>query len=128
MRQLPDEMEDVVNHALHDRGIRIAVQEITRLIPVSTGKHGIRKKLHAKNSKWSKSEKSNLGFTIRTRGGAANKKGSFGYLVFPNDGRGSSNPMKQEFAERGVVAASPKIMNLLNQNIERKIQEVLTNG
>ena len=28
----------------------------------------------------------NLGFRILARGGATNKKGSFGYLVFPNEG------------------------------------------
>ena len=55
-------------------GIRIAIEEITKLIPVSRSKWSVRNKTHAKDSNWSKSEKMNLGFRILARGGATNKK------------------------------------------------------
>ncbi|NUK31045.1 hypothetical protein HT574_13400 [Parageobacillus sp. VR-IP] len=123
MAKLPDKMESATNDVLHTDGIRIATEEITKLIPVSTRKGKIRNKKHAKHSNWSKSEKINLGFVIKARGGAANKKGSFGYLVFPNEGRGAHNPVEQRFMERGLEAATPKILAKLHEKIDQILEE-----
>ncbi|MED2933433.1 hypothetical protein P4308_15250 [Bacillus wiedmannii] len=123
MRMLPDKMEPVVNTILHTDGIQIATEEITKLIRVSRSKWSVRNKTHAKNSNWSKSEKMNLGFKVMARGGAANKKGSFGYLVFPNEGRGSHNPLEQRFAERGLMNAKPKIIEKLHEGVDKVIEE-----
>lgn len=125
MAKLPDKMESATNDVLHTDGIRIATEEITKLIPVSTRKGKIRNKKHAKHSNWSKSEKINLGFVIKARGGAANKKGSFGYLVFPNEGRGAHNPVEQRFMERGLEAATPKILAKLHEKIDQILEEGL---
>jgi hypothetical protein len=125
MAKLPDKMESAANDVLHTDGIRIATEEITKLIPVSTRKGKIRNKKHAKHSNWSKSEKINLGFVIKARGGAANKKGSFGYLVFPNEGRGAHNPVEQRFMERGLEAATPKILSKLHERIDKVLEEEL---
>jgi len=123
MAKLPDRMERATNDVLHADGIRIATEEITKLIPVSTRKGKIRNKKHARHSNWSKSEKINLGFVIKARGGAANKKGSFGYLVFPNEGRGAHNPIEQRFMERGLEAATPKILAKLHEKIDQILEE-----
>ena len=69
MRLLPNKMEPTINTILHTEGIRIAIEEITKLIPVSRSKWSVRNKTHAKDSNWSKSEKMNLGFRILARGG-----------------------------------------------------------
>ncbi|MGY2609479.1 hypothetical protein [Bacillus pretiosus] len=123
MRMLPNKMEPVVNTILHTDGIQIATEEITKLLPVSRSKWSVRNKTHAKNSNWSKSEKMNLGFKVMARGGAANKKGSFGYLVFPNEGRGSHNPLEQRFAERGLMNAKSKIIEKLHEGVDKVIEE-----
>lgn len=123
MRMLPNKMEPVVNTILHTDGVQIATEEITKLLPVSRSKWSVRNKTHAKNSNWSKSEKLNLGFKVKARGGAANKKGSFGYLVFPNDGRGSHNPLEQRFAEHGLMNATPKIIGKLHEGVDKVIEE-----
>ncbi|PFR50880.1 hypothetical protein [Bacillus cereus] len=123
MRMLPNKMEPAVNTILHTDGIQIALEEITKLIPVSHSKWSVRNKTHAKNSNWSKSEKMNLGFKVMARGGAANKKGSFGYLVFPNEGRGSHNPLEQRFAERGIMNAKPKIIEKLHKGVDKVLEE-----
>lgn len=123
--QLPDVMEDVINDTLHTDGAEITIEEITKFIPVSTFKNRMRKKKHAKTSNWSKVKNDNLGFTITTKGGAAKKKGSFGYLVFPNEGRGPSNPVEQRFMEKGLEKATPRIMNRLNERIDKKLEEAL---
>lgn len=118
--RLPNVAETVINQTLETQATRIVVEEITKLIKI--GDRGGR---HAKQSKWEKVNKFNLGFDIVASGGAAKNKGSFGYLVFPNEGRGSRNPTEQRFAERGLEAAEPKIIDVLNIEIEKKIQEVL---
>ncbi len=123
MAKLPGIAEKVVNETIHGFGIRTTVEGITKLMPVSTKNGRIRNKRHAKTSRWSQSEEHNLAFTIKARGGAANKPGSFGYLVFPEEGRGSHNPLEQRFMERGLMAATPKILNKLNENIDRKLRE-----
>lgn len=123
MRMLPNKMEPVVNNVLHTDGIQIATEEITKLIRVSRSKWSVRNKTHAKNSNWSKSEEMNLGFKVKARGGAASKKGSFGYLVFPNEGRGSHNPLEQRFAERGLMNAKPKIINRLHEGVDKVLEE-----
>jgi hypothetical protein len=123
MKRLPDVMEEVVNETLHNDGVDIATEEITNLIPNSQWRNRSRDKVHARTSKWSKSENHNLGFTIKSKGGAANKKGSFGYLVFPNEGRGSSNPIEQRFMERGMEKATPRILAKLNEHIDKTLEE-----
>jgi len=125
MKQLPDKMEPVVNETLHGFGITTAIEEITKLIPVSSRKGRKRNKTHARTSLWSRSLKENLGFKIISKGGAAKNKGSFSYLVFPNEGRGSHNPLEQRFAERGMNAATPKILNKLNDNIDQVLRRDL---
>lgn len=123
MMQLPGKMEPAINNVLHTDGIRIATEEITKLIRVSKSKWSVRNKTHARNSNWSKSEKLNLGFKIVARGGAANKKGSFGYLVFPNDGIGAHNPLDQRFVEIGIEKATPKILEKLHEGVDRVLKE-----
>lgn len=123
MRRLPDKMEETINESLHTDGVAIATEEITNLIPSSQWKNRSLNKAHARTSKWSKSEGHNLGFTIKSKGGAANKKGSFGYLVFPNEGRGSSNPVEQRFMERGMQKATPRILEKLNESIDKTLEE-----
>ncbi|WJE51156.1 hypothetical protein QRE66_17810 [Bacillus cereus] len=125
MMRLPNKMEPTINNILHTDGIRIATEEIAKLIPVSRSKWSVRNKTHAKNSNWSKSEKLNLGFRIMSRGGSANKKGSFGYLVFPNEGRGSHNPLEQRFVKRGIENATPKILEKLHEGVDKVLREEL---
>ncbi len=118
-KKIPDEVEKIINDFLHKTGVEIATRDITQFIPVSS-----EEKIHAKTSKWSKSENHNLGFTIKAKGGAASNKGSFGYLVFPNEGRGPHNPFEQRFMERGMKKATSTIIEILNEKIDQKIKEV----
>lgn len=121
IKMLPNRAEKAINQVLHTKGIEIVTQEMTNLIPVSRA----RNKKHAKDSKWSKSETSNLEFVVKTKGGAANKKGSFGYLVFPDEGRGPSNPWAQHFSERSLQKSRPKILEELEETLQNAIEEGL---
>lgn len=124
--KLGDKAEETLNASLHKHGKKLIEPRITSLIPISTrlGK-GIRDKMHAKTSKWSKEKKENLSLSIITKGGAANKRGSFGYLVFPNEGRGKHNPIAQNFMEKGRDQALPKLTEVLQNDLIRKIEEEL---
>lgn len=118
--QLAGRAEEVVNAVLHVDGVRIVTEHITELLPVSN-----RHKNHAKESSWSKSRTDNLEFTVLSKGGAASNKGSFGYLVFPDEGRGRSNPEEQDFMQRGLDAATPVIIEKLHEKMSLLLQEVL---
>lgn len=108
MSKIPKLSEELANKVLHGDGSRLMMQKIIDFIPVSK----VDKK-HAKSSKPLKDMLINLGFEITTKGGAAKNKGSFGYLVFPNEGRGRSNPIEQRFFEKGMEQSNPEIFELL---------------
>lgn len=120
IRQFPNRAEKAINEVLHTQGIEIVTREMTNLLPVSK----VNKK-HARDSRWSKSEISNLEFVVKTKGGAANKKGSFGYLVFPDEGRGPSNPWQQNFSGRSLQQSTPKILEKLHGALNNLTREGL---
>ena len=113
VRALPNKAEKAINKVLHGKGLEIATREMTNLLPVSK----VNKK-HARDRKWYAHEISNLQFVLKARGGAANKKGSFGYLVFPDEGRGPSNPWAQHFSERSLQRSTPKILEELHESLD----------
>lgn len=106
MKQIPDKAEKLVNEVLHTKGTKMMIQSIIGFMPVSN-----RDKNHAKTSNPLITDNFNLGFRTYAKGGAANKPGSFGYLVFPDEGRGSSNPIAQEFFQHGANYASDMILS-----------------
>lgn len=120
LAKLGDEAEGTVNELLYKMGVETVTKDVTDLLPVSS-----RNKKHAKYSKPFTHEPLNLGFIFKTKGGAANNKTSFGYLVFPDEGRGPRNPRKQDFTGRGIDRAKPKIIDELTNVITKKIQEGL---
>lgn len=124
IKKLGDKAEKSLNESLHKHGNKLIEPKITSLIPISTRfGRGIRDKIHARNSKWSKETKENLSLTITTKGGAASKKGSFGYLVFPNDGLGKHNRDAQNFMEDGMNQALPSVVEILQEDLIRTIEE-----
>lgn len=113
--------EDLVNKVLHDESTKSAPKSIQGLINIGARKKGT----HARNSKPFKTDTFNLGFFIKTKGGAAKNKGSWGYLIFPDEGRGIRNPREQNFTERGLEKERPKTVDRLMEVITNKIQEEL---
>lgn len=120
------DIETELNQILKDEGKKTIEPSITNLIPVSRYSKGSKKRgPHAKESRWSKQELGNLEITIKAKGGAANKPGSFGYLVFPNEGRGPRNHVAQHFMESGRDLAIPELVEITQQKLIAKIEEVL---
>lgn len=120
LTQLPGEGEAAINSMLHGESARTVMNQVVEFLPVSR-----RNKKHAKYSNPFRISTFNLGFQIVTKGGAANSPGSFGYLVFPDEGRGNRNPREQNFTGRAIAAQRPRIMNRLLEALTNRIEEVL---
>ena len=126
--KLPNKAEKVINKTLLEESSKQIAEGITPLIPISRDRkgNGIRDKIHARNVNWhSKEQKENLTITAKTKGGAANKRGSYGYLVFPNEGRGKYNPKDLEFMEKGRDKKLPEVIDGIESNLIKTIEEEL---
>lgn len=113
---LGDEAERALDEAVREHGTKMTVEEITTLIPV-----GERGGPHAKQGRWEKVNKFRLGFDVKVSGG----KRGFGYLVFPNEGRGKRNPVEQRFMQRGLEKSTERIYRKLNEELDKKIKGTL---
>lgn len=126
MERIPGNVENLINSYLHKEGNVETVTDITELIKISRPTPGAKEhRPHAKTSKWYKVDPLNLGFVVKSRGGAANKPRSFGYLVFPNEGRGPRNPVEQRFMERGLEKSISPILEELHELLEEQIRKEL---
>lgn len=114
MAQIPDKSEELVNKVLRTKGKKIMIDHIVEEMPRSN-----KKKTHAKDSNPLRAVMKNLGFVVVAKGGAANRPGSFGYLVFPNEGRGPHNPIKQKFFEKGGDKANEPIQDQVIEALEQ---------
>lgn len=121
LQEIPNKAEKAINEVLWDQGIETLTDDVTRFIPKSRGS----KKRHARDSDWSKSSTFNLGFLMVSKGGAASNKNSFGYLIFPDEGRGIKNNTAHDFTGKGTNMAQPKIMDILTTNITKTIEEAI---
>lgn len=106
LKTFSGDAEKTVNEVLKRSGSKAVMQSIISFMPVSQ-----RNKKHAKMSNPLKASYFNLGFRVFAKGGAANKPGSFGYLVFPDEGRGPHQAFAQEFFQRGGETASEQVLN-----------------
>lgn len=120
LKRLGSRAENLANQYLHDRGTKMVIENIIRFIPVSNKN----KSRHAKSSNPLKARLGNLGFTIVTKGGAANKPNSFGYLIFPEEGRGPHNPIAQRFAEKGLNKSEDPVAEGLINALEEAFNEL----
>lgn len=112
--QLNEHAEDEINKVLHTESVRDVPQSVQQLINVSTKKRGT----HAKHGKPFKTEPFNLGFFVQSFP-------RYGYLVFPDEGRGIRNPLKQDFTQRGIDKEHPKIVNNLLEALTNRIKKEL---
>ncbi|EAA0129580.1 hypothetical protein ABJF43_002520 [Listeria monocytogenes] len=119
----PGDVEKAINQSLEKEGAPLAIEGIIRRMPVSQrGAKKVREKSHAKFSNPLIKRMENLGFEIVAKGGASSKKGSFGYLAFPDEGRGSSNLIAQHFFNEGMTDRTPRILEALNEALDRAIE------
>lgn len=75
---------------------------------------------HAKLSTSLEGKKGNLAIEVRTkayRSGSKSKGNAYGYLIFPNEGRGPYNPVKQDFTGKTIDKNKKPILSSMNKII-----------
>lgn len=75
---------------------------------------------HAKLTESIEGKDYNLAIEVRTRAyrsGAKGKGNAYGYLVFPNEGRGPYNKVKQDFTGKTIEKNKKPILNSMNKII-----------
>lgn len=120
LRELPNKGEEEINKVLHKESAEKVIRSIQDLIKVSSWNPKAPKKkgTHARYGKPFRIIPFNLGFFIRTYP-------KYGYLVFPDEGRGIRNPVEQNFTGRGIEKERPDVVNRLMEVLTRKIEEEL---
>ncbi len=118
MKKTPSLTETAMNKVLHSAGVQMVVEEIQPNIPVSSWKDRTRKKKHARHNKNPQTSKNeNLSFTIRP-------KPQFNYLKYPDLGIGTSQHNEpQMFMNKGLKVATPKIVKVLHETLDKLIKE-----
>lgn len=112
---IPHEVEKTINDFLHKTGVEIAINDILHFMPSSN-----RDKKHARQSNPIRNVNLNLGFELKP-------KPKFRYLVFPDQALGTSiknNP--DEFMRKGLNKSTKKIIDGLNERIDKKIKEAFS--
>lgn len=113
MEAVGKDIESELNQVLKAEGKKTIEPRISLLMPISSK----RNKVHAKNNKWSTQKVGNLELQIKP-------KKKFQYLVFPNLGIGIRNKEAQHFMEEGRDLAIPKLLEVTQQKLLEKLEEV----
>lgn len=113
---MQERAETLTNQFFETTATKIAMEKITGFMPRSRAN-----KKHAKDSNPLKAEMINLGFKITTKGGV-NAKNGFGYLVFPDKGRGPKNRIAQDFSGKGLEASKEEIISGLIEVLDEALR------
>lgn len=134
LRLLPVKGEYEVNSYLWNDASQVLKKDVYKRMPISSeNKVKIRRKdivprSHAKEDNDSIQEiRYNLGIKIQTR--VKPKLKDYGYLIFPNEGRGirQRKKGKQEFFDKSLENNIEKIENGLIEHLAKKVKEEIEN-
>lgn len=125
LKLLPGKAEYEVNNFLWSEAGNILEKEVYDKMPRSQYKKYGKPKTHAKDSESLEIIRYNLGVKIQTK--IKPKSKDFGYLIFPNEGRGikQKNKGAQEFFDKTLENKSDEITNGLIKHLDKKIEEEL---
>lgn len=92
-------------------------KDIKKTIPISRYHYDNR---HAQTHKSINDERLYLGFYLKERSARKiNNWREYGYLIFPEEGRGPYNPVAQEFFKKGAERHEPIILERLKSILDR---------
>ena len=83
-------------------------------------------KTHAKDVESLDKISYNLGIKVQTK--LKPKSKDFGYLIFPDEGRGKHQKVGQNFFGKALESESEKLKKELINHLNKKIEEELNNG
>lgn len=126
---LPKKAEYELNNYFWNKGGETLKKRVMQNLPRSSrNKSSYKKapKTHAKDVESLDKIQYNLGIKIQTKLKPNSK--DFGYLIFPDEGRGIHQKRKQEFFGRALETETEKMKKDLLDHFSKKIKEELENG
>lgn len=126
-KKLSNTAEYEINDYLWSEAGEILQKEVYSKMPRSKYKHYSKKqpKTHAKDSESLEIVRYNLGVKVQTQ--IEPESRNFGYLIFPNEGRGIRQRKKggQKFFEKSLESKSNQLVDGLSEHLDKKIEEEL---
>lgn len=127
LKLLPKKAEYEANNYLWSEAGNILEKEVYARMPRSHYQHYSKgmPKTHAKDSESLEIIRYNLGVKVQTKIKPRSK--DFGYLIFPDEGRGIRQKKKgsQEFFGKSLESKENKIADGLTDHLNKKIEEEL---
>lgn len=126
IKALPQKAEYEINSYLWNQGGDIFKKQVYQNMPKSNkNKSGYTKgpKIHAKDTESLDKVTFNLGIKVQTH--LKPKSKDFGYLIFPDEGRGKHQRRAQEFFGRALESKEKQIANGIEEHLNKKIEEEL---
>lgn len=123
LKLLPGKAEYETNNYLWSKAGNILEKGVYDQMPRSKYKKYGQPKSHAKDTESLEIVRYNLGVKVQTK--IKPKSKDFGYLIFPNEGRGikQKNKGAQEFFDKTLESKSGEITNGLLDHLDKKIIE-----
>lgn len=128
-KALPQKAEFEINSFLWNQAGNILQKRVMQNLPRSNrdkSKYKERPKTHAKDDDSLDKIPFNLGIKVQTR--LQPKLKDFGYLIFPDEGRGKHQSSSQEFFNKALVSETSKINDGLLEHLNKKIEEEINNA
>lgn len=129
MKLLPKSAEYEVNNYLWSEAGSIFEKEVYARMPRSHYKHYSKNKpkTHAKDTESLEIIRYNLGVKIQTKLKPRSK--DFGYLIFPDEGRGIRQKKKgqQNFFGKSLESKEKQVTDGLTEHLNKKIKEKIEN-
>lgn len=125
LKALPGKAEYETNNYLWSKAGDILEKGVYKRMPRSKYKKYGTPKTHAKDTESLEIIRYNLGVKVQTK--IKPKSKDFGYLIFPNEGRGikQKNKGAQEFFDKTLESETNKITDGLINHLNKKIEEEL---
>lgn len=117
--KIPNKSEEIINKTLETKAVPLAKQNIEKRINLSKNWKGqLLNKNHAQTAGPFVAKMSNLGFELVS-------KPKFNYLIFPDQGVGKNNKTKQDFMLLGLEESTAEIVEMLEEDVLKEINNIL---
>ncbi|EAG5019653.1 hypothetical protein C7H64_14365 [Listeria monocytogenes] len=117
--KIPNKSEEIINKTLETKAVPLAKQNIEKRISLSKNWKGqLLNKNHAQTAGPFVAKMSNLGFELVS-------KPKFNYLIFPDQGVGKNNKTKQDFMLLGLEESTAEIVEMLEEDVLKEINNIL---
>ncbi len=129
LKLLPKKAEYEMNNYFWNTAGDILKKRVIQNLPRSNrnkSNHKNSPKSHAKDVESLDKISFNLGIKVQTK--LKPKSKDFGYLIFPDEGRGKHQSRSQEFFNKALETETENIKEGLLEHINKKIEEEINNG